>query len=233
MIQTPIKLSGSNIAKKQLQQLVSIQDQGIKVYEWLEIQDVMIEPKIQQELGYLVDRLLNYDTHLMNEATIWSRAIYPLLSLAEIGNIQAWAEVNLKATYPSFTIEAIADGVLGRSTSGTLESPYLVVVEAKRGLEAENPVYQLYLQFLAAAWLNWQQIPLEPQIIFGAYTIADTWKLMKAEVEGFESDRPRLTLEASREFSEKLEAEIILKILNKIVRQYLVQSDQMPKATNT
>lgn len=81
MIQTPIKLSGSNIAKKQLQQLVSIQDQGIKVYEWLEIQDVVIEPKIQQELGYIVDRLLNYDTHLMNEATIWSRAIYPLLSL--------------------------------------------------------------------------------------------------------------------------------------------------------
>lgn len=211
------KISGSNVTKQQLQQFVDIHDHGIQSYQWLETEDLIIDPDIQQELKYLVKRLLNYDTHLMNEATIWSRAIYPLLSLVEVEDIQAWAEVSLKATYPNFTIEAIADGVLGCSVSGMLESPYLVVVEAKRGLEAENPVYQLYTQLLAATWLNWQKAPVEPQIIFGAYTIADTWKLMRAEVQGFTSDRPTLMLQTSREFSEKLETERLFKILKKMV----------------
>ena len=185
---------------------------------------MLIDPEIQQELRGLIKRLLNYDRHLMNEATIWSRAIYPLLSLAEVGDIQAWAEANLKATYPCFMIETIADGVLGRSVSGMLESPYLIVVEAKRGLEAENPVYQLYIQPLAATWLNWQQDQSDPQIMFGSYTIADSWKLMRAEVQSFESDRPKLTLQTSREFSEKLEAETLLKILRKIVQFYLLSN---------
>lgn len=80
----------------------------------------------------------------MNEATIWARGIYPLLLLAEQGNIEAWAGVAMRATYPQFEIEGIADGVLGKCVSGFIETPYLIVVEAKRGLEAPNRVYQLY-----------------------------------------------------------------------------------------
>jgi hypothetical protein len=72
------------------------------------------------------------------------RGIYPLLLLAKKGNIQAWAEVILQAQYSNFELEGIADGVLAKCVSGFVEVPYLVVVEAKRGLESQNPLYQLY-----------------------------------------------------------------------------------------
>ncbi|NJM85310.1 MAG: hypothetical protein HC839_03775, partial [Leptolyngbyaceae cyanobacterium RM2_2_21] len=53
------------------------------------------------------------------------------------------------------------------------------------------------------------------------YTVADVWTFVRAEVANMESDRPLLRLEPSREYSEKLEAEIILKILKQIVTQRL------------
>jgi len=40
----------------------------------------------------------------------------------------------LRATYPQFEIDGVADGVLGKCVSGLLETPFLVVIEAKRGL---------------------------------------------------------------------------------------------------
>jgi hypothetical protein len=40
----------------------------------------------------------------MNEATIWSRAIYPLLLLAEQGEIEAWAEVSFVGQFQQFEV---------------------------------------------------------------------------------------------------------------------------------
>ena len=45
---------------------------------------------------------------------------------------------------------------MGYSVAGRLEMPYLVVVETKRGVENQNPIFQLYAQLLAAARLNWE-----------------------------------------------------------------------------
>jgi hypothetical protein len=153
----------------------------------------------------------------MNEATIWSRAIYPLLLLAEQGEIEAWAEVSLYGKYNKVELFGIADGVLGKSIAGRIESPYLIVIEAKKGIEAANPVFQLYGELLAAAYQNWVNDQQPQQEIFGCYTIGDTWKFLRAEVEGFEEDLPTLRVEFSREYVEKLEAETIFKILKKIV----------------
>ncbi len=61
----------------------------------------------------------------MNEATIWARAIYPLLMLAESGNVQAWSQVSLSATYPHFELDGIVDGILGKCASGKISRPYL------------------------------------------------------------------------------------------------------------
>jgi hypothetical protein len=96
-----------------------------------------------------------------------------------------------------------------------------VVVETKKGVEGQNPVFQLYGQLLAAAYLNWVNDPCPQQEIFGCYTIADTWKFVRAELEGIETERPTMRLEYSREYSEKYDAETILKILKSIVAKHV------------
>jgi hypothetical protein len=211
------KLTCSNISAPILKRLVNLQEYGIAEYDWLKVDAILLSEVEQQQIQQLQTRLRNSWMLLMNEATIWARGIYPLLILAEHSQIQAWSEIYLKATYSKFEIEGITDGVLGKCVAGTMETPYLVVVEAKRGLEATNPVYQLYGQLLAAAHMNWQNDSREPQEIFGCYTIADIWTFIRAEISGIITDKPTLCVEYSREFSEPQEAEIIVKILKRIV----------------
>jgi hypothetical protein len=214
------KLIPSFLSSLSLKRWVNLQEHGIAEYSWLNVDAIPLSEAEQQQLQYLQSRLRNSKMLLMNEATVWARGIYPLLTLAEQGQIQAWSEVALRASYAQFEIDGIADGVLGRCVSGFLETPYLVIVEAKRGLEATNPIYQLYGQLLAAARLNWENEPQDPQEIFGCYTIADTWSFVRAEIFGITADKPTLRVEFSREYSEPLEADIIVKILKRIVAKY-------------
>ncbi|MFM5997441.1 MAG: hypothetical protein ACKPFD_00455 [Dolichospermum sp.] len=215
------KITLSKISKADLKRIVYLQEQGINNYDWLNIEAVVLTEKEQQQINYLQSHLLNYDTHLMNEATIWARGIYPFLLLAEQGKIQAWSEVPLQAKYAQFELEGIADGILGKCLSGFPEIPYLVVVEDKKGLENQNPLYQLYGQLLTAAHLNWEEDQKDIQEIYGCYTIADIWKFIRAEIGGIELDKPTIRLEFSREYSSKIEGEIILKLLKKIVSKYI------------
>jgi hypothetical protein len=196
---------------------------------WEQMQ-ASVTPREQQQLQMITAYLLNYQLNLMNEATIWSRAIYPLLLLAESEPIQAWAQVPLKATYPGFELEGFADGVLGHVLAGTIDAPYLIVVEAKRGLEAQNPQFQLYGTMLAAAWQNQQRIPHESQEIYGCYTIGDNWTFAHGIVAGFEADKPTLTVRFSREYAERLEAATILHILKYIVRRLTGQAHDAQQA---
>jgi hypothetical protein len=215
------KLILSTLSSPTLKRWVSLEEHGIAEYDWLNVAAISISEVEQQELQRLQLRLLNHRTLLMNEATIWARGIYPLLLLAERGDIEAWAGVAMSAKYPQFEIEGIVDGVLGKCVSGFIESPYLMVVEAKRGLEAQNPLYQLYGQLLAAAHLNWENDQVEPQEIFGCYTIADNWSFIRAEVNGMLADRPTMRIESSRQYAEQYEAETIVKILKRIVSKYV------------
>jgi hypothetical protein len=192
-----------------------VQNKGIAAYEWTRTESIALtEPEMRPHL-------LNYDTHLVNEATLWARAIYPLLLLAEQGDIQAWSEISLQAQYPKFQLEGIADGVLARGDAGLVVSPYLVVAETKKGIDGQNSVFQLYGQLLAATRLNWEENPQDSPEMFGCYTIADTWKFVRAEVTHLDSDLPTLQLEYSREYAEKLEVETILKILKRMVAKHL------------
>ena len=216
-----VKFTFSKITRPDLKRLIHLDEKAIANYEWTQVESLALEEKEERQLQDIRGHLLNYDTHLMNEATIWARAIYPLLLLAEQGPIQAWAEVSLQARYVNFELEGIADGTLGKCVAGLVESAYLVVLEAKRGLEAENPLIQVYGQLLAAAHLNWEKNGNEPQEIFGCYTIADSWKFMRAEIAGIETEKPTMRVEYSREYIEKREAETIFKIIKKIVNQYI------------
>lgn len=50
---------------------------------WLKVDSIPLSENEQQQLQYLKLRLRNSQLHLMNEATVWARVIYPLLTLAE------------------------------------------------------------------------------------------------------------------------------------------------------
>lgn len=215
----------SKISLSDLKNLVTIRERGVASYDWTQVDQVQIDDVESRQLRDIRSHLLNYQTHLMNEATIWSRAIYPLLLLAEKPPIQAWAEVALTAQYKNFALDGMADGVLGKCVAGYIEAPYLVVVEAKRGLEAQNPQFQLYGQLLAAARINWENEHHVPQEIYGCYTIADTWTFIRGEITDIDTDKPTLQIETSREYAEKLEAEVIFKVLKRIVAQRLMESE--------
>ncbi|NJP11700.1 MAG: hypothetical protein HC866_21365 [Leptolyngbyaceae cyanobacterium RU_5_1] len=215
------QLTFGKISLADLKNFVTIQELGVQDYDWLQVGEIELTEAEQQQLQAIQSRLVNLKIHLLNEATIWARAIYPLLLLAEQYPIQAWAEVFLSAHYPRFDIEGLADGMLANSIAGYVETPYLVVVEAKRGLEAQNPQFQLYGQLLASARMNWEGDRQTPQEMFGCYTIADTWTFFRAEISEIDSDRPVMKVESSPEYGEKLEAETILKILKGIVSRKL------------
>ncbi|NJK51961.1 MAG: hypothetical protein HC936_02555 [Leptolyngbyaceae cyanobacterium SU_3_3] len=214
-------LTIGKVALSDLIPLIQLEEGGIDAYPWLEDQGIPITDAEKQQLEIVQSRLANDPTHLLNEATIWARAIYPLLLLAERNNIRAWAEVALAGQFSTFEISGIADGALGRSIAGRMISPYLVVVETKRGIEGADPIPQLYGQMLAAAYLNWKSDDRAVQEIFGCYTIADSWTFLRGEVSQFEAARPMLKVEYSREYSEKYDAETILKILKQTVDRHL------------
>jgi hypothetical protein len=215
------KLIFSTITEAELTRFVNLQEGEIDDYEWTQVDSFPVAEIDQQYLQAIKLRLLKMPTHLVNEATVWSMAIYPLLLLVAYKSIQTWAQVPLQAQYAKFELEGIADGVLGKVVAGRLKFPYLVMVETKKGVEGKNPVFQLYAQLLAAARLNWEHDHQSPQEIFGCYTIADSWTLVRAEVEGIDTDLPTLRIEYSREYTEKTEAETIFKILKNIVAKHV------------
>jgi Clp amino terminal domain, pathogenicity island component len=202
-----------------LKSIVALKDMGVLPEMWNNL-NVSLTSLEQSQVEALSSSLLDHRVVLMNKATIWSRAIYPLLVLAEQGKLEAWAQAPLKAQYSGFGLEGIVDGVVGHNISGITKSFYLIVVEVAGGLEAQDPQIQLYGAMLAAARLNWEKDKKVPQEIFGCYTIADNWTFLKGLVSDIEADRPTMTVASSREYSEKIEAESILRILKFITGKY-------------
>jgi hypothetical protein len=211
------KFNTSSLSLADLETIVTLNESSGNSFEWEDISLIELTETEQYDVSLLQKRLQNTQVHLFNEATIWARAIYPLLLMAEQSNIQVWAEVALRGEYTQFELEGIADGVMGRSVVGRITTPYLVMIETKRGVEAQNPIFQLYGELLAAAWMNWKQNQNSTQEIFGCYTIADSWTFLRAEVSQIQSDRPVLRIECSREYNERLETATILKLLKQIV----------------
>ncbi len=203
-----------------LRSIVKLNDRGVVPEMWRQMMVPLTEEENRQ-VATIAARLLKTRVFPMNEATIWSRAICPLLMLAEQGRLQTWAKAPLSAKYPRFTLAGVADGLMGKVISDGVESPRLVVVQAKLGLEEDyNPVAELVGATLAAARLNWEEDGEPSQEIFGCCTIRDTWIFLQARVSEFNSDQPMATVTLSREYSEKLEIETIFRILKFIAGKY-------------
>lgn len=212
------QLTLSKLTIQDIKRVVHLKEFGNGRYDWTLVDDVLLTSREQTRLTELESTLDADPVHLLNESTIWSRAIYPLLQLSEQDDIRALSGVSLQATYQNFSLDGIADGVIGRSITGRIEVPYIVMVEAKRGIEGQNPIAQLYGELLVAARLNWENDGKAIQEIFGCYTIADSWTFVRAVVSEIENDRPTLTTEHSREYAEKTSSFKILKTLKFIIR---------------
>ena len=173
-----------------------------------------------QRIAFLKETLSQTSLMNLNEATTWARAIYPLLMMAERSGLRALSQVEMTAQFRNFLLTGTADGLLARIVLGEIAGPFLLVAEAKKGIDAKNPIYQLLGGMLAAAWLNYQSDRREPQEIYGCYTIAGTWTFLYGQVEEIEAEMPVMTVESSSEFSEKAETESILRILKFIAAKY-------------
>lgn len=210
----------SQLTEETLNALVTLHEEESALETWEEMQTTLTSEE-QMLLDYFTASLYRRNLVPMNEATLWSRAIYPLLRLAEHGRIQAWAGVPLKATYPKFELEGEADGALAPSIGGKIQTPYLIVHEAKRGVNAPDPQYQLYGEMLAAAWLNCKNTTALEQEIFGCYTVVDNWAFLRGVVGDIESEKPTLNIEFGPVYNGVLEAERIVQILKSIVVKHI------------
>ena len=208
------RVTFSELTLDELRTLTHLTERGIGDEPWESLRMPLTDAE-RVRLAQLVEPLRNYSIQLVNEATAWARAIYPLLMLAERGNIRAWAEVAVRGEFAYFTLEGIVDGALARGPSGEAEAPYFVVVEAKRSIEAKSPVPQLYGQLLAAARAS------QSDEIFGCYTIGDTWTFAQGIVANADAERPHLTITLSQELTERTAADTILGILKGIIARRL------------
>ena len=182
---------------------------------WEELARKELGERDRLALGLLADKLFNYKTVRANEATLWARAIYPLLVLAEREDVRAFSLVSLSATFDDVEIHGEVDGVLASSVEDQIDLPFLVVVEAKRGVSGTDPVAQLVGAMLCTARLN-EQGGHPVKEIYGCYTVADLWTFLRGRLD-WSGQRPVMTLLSSREYMEKTEAPTILAILESIV----------------
>ena len=217
----------SQLTHEYVAALVKLEDHRIRADPWEDLARGDLSETEQRIIDHVVAGLGRITPSLINEATVWSRAIYPLLSLAETDDLVAQSDVLLTARIGDVELAGSADGAFGTPVSGALEAPFLIVVEAKRGVEGTNPVAQLHGEILAAACLNARASGGAAQRLYGCFTVADNWTFVRADVSGIDTERPALTVVSSREISEKYEAATIVKILKSIVAEraaYLVQT---------
>ena len=92
-----LQFTFGKVSLADLKQVVNLRPQGMGEFDWLRIDQILLSNYEQQRLDDLRRSLSKTRSHLLNEATIWSRVIY--LLLAEKGTVQAWAQVNLSAKY--------------------------------------------------------------------------------------------------------------------------------------
>jgi hypothetical protein len=211
------RLTFSDIKHSDLVGIVKLEDRGIQVEPWRELGRGELVEAEQRIVDYVTAGLLRFRPSVVNEATVWARAIFPLLTLAEAEGVEAQADVSLTARIGDVELTGTADGALGAPSDGELAAPFLIVVEAKRGVEATNPVTQLYAQMLAAASLNARENGRSAQRIHGAYTVGASWTFVRADIDGLDSEQPTFSAVSSPELAEKLEAVTIAKILKSIV----------------
>jgi hypothetical protein len=223
------KLALVSVTLDDLARLALLESRGTTPQLWEGAVELPDEGTLVQ-LRYLASKLAAAHPILLNEITLWARAIYPLLELAETSKVRAWGGVALSAKdpYSDTELAGIVDGVLAPEEgvlAGTPGQPFLLVIETKRGVDATDPRPQLFAAMLAVLWARigrsaaGSEGPVE---VFGCFTVSDTWTFVHAEATPRpEGSHPRLgvTLSWSREYTERVEADAILRVLRWITQR--------------
>ena len=115
---------------------------GTSGWRWPRVLGLAGSPSTRRERAPRIDARCGSGrpaAHPAQRATIWSRAIYPLLVLAGRPRGAGVRAGPLEPVFARFELAGTLGGALATNLSGTVEAPFPVVVEAKRGLEAVNP----------------------------------------------------------------------------------------------
>ncbi|MEZ4300106.1 MAG: hypothetical protein R3B70_34480 [Polyangiaceae bacterium] len=211
------RLLFAQLTLEDLQGIAKLDDRGLRSEPWETFARTELVPEEQRVVDYVSADLRRFQPSLVNEATVFARAIYPLLVLAECPGVQALAAVPIAAQVGEVELAGTADGAMGRAVAGELRAPFLVLVEAKRGVEGTTPVPQLYGELLAAACLNAQETGRSSQVLYGCYTVADDWTFVEMRAEALDTPHPSASIVTSWELNEKAEAGAIARILKAIV----------------
>ena len=211
------RLLFNQLTRDDLTSLVALDDQAMDVEPWNGLAQGELTDAEQQRIGYVVEGFKLAPLLRVNEATVWSRAIFPLLAIVETRDAVAMADVPLTARFGDVELAGNADGAVGAREGGGLRAPFFIVVETKRGIEGGDPVNQLYGELLAAAALNAKDNGRSTQRVYGCFTVAAVWTFVQADVAGLDTERPSLTVTTSLEFTESHEAAAIVKILKSII----------------
>lgn len=213
----------STVTFEQLADLVQLTSRGVTAEPWQELSRSEISDEERMLLGVLVRKLGVSLSMSLDEATVWSRAVYPMLMLAEDGGVRAWAQVPIDERLASGRgrIFGVLDGVLAPESpiGGAPDRPYLLVIEAKRGLGAPDPRPQLLASLIAACIANQRARPSveAPTVQYGCYTVGDVWTFVEATYRfDASADVESLALRYSAEMDERHEAEAILRLLKGI-----------------
>jgi hypothetical protein len=198
-----------------LAEVVTLRHERGQPAVWEELARREIGERQRLAISLIVENLNNYKSHRSNEATLWARAIYPLLVLAERADVRAFSLVSMAARFDDVELRGETDGALAMNIDEEAGLPYLVVIEAKRGVAATDPMGQLLGAMLCAARLNDQDGHPAGEM-FGCYTIADVWTFVRGVLD-WSQQKPAMSLLSSREYAEKTEAVTILAILASIV----------------
>jgi hypothetical protein len=72
---------------------------------------------------------------------------------------------------------------------------------------------------------NHKRRPSAEQRLYGAYTVADVWTFLQGTVTGLDEGRPAIVTVASREYTEKTEASLIVRLLKSMVAELCALDD--------
>ncbi len=217
-------LSLASLTVESLQTLCRLTGHDVTDEPWRSLSASELSDDDRRFVAFYTSKNFGASATAMNESTVWSRVIYPLLMLAEVRDVKAWSQVPLTASIPSrdaaapHTLTGVIDGVLAPESPlrGTPDLPYLLVVEAKRGMDASDPRPQMLGAILAAAALR-RQATARTVTQYGCYTVGDVWTFVRASVDLPVAEAlPAVHLEWSREYAERHEPEAILELLRGI-----------------
>lgn len=168
----------------------------------------------------LLSRVRRFNTARANEATLWARVIYPLMELAESGDVLAWSQVTVSARHPALdlAITGVIDGAFAHDDLGQPAQPLLLVVEAKRGIDASDPLPQVAGAMLAAV-LPRCAAGAPPAEVFGAFVVTDKWTFLRGAVTADSAGALSLSLAPSREYAVRHESPAIVAVMASIVER--------------